>query len=200
VTALSAEDLPQRLPAGLRLSSIDVVWWRLDTDPPEAWSWQPYPTLRGRFDPDPGVARVRYAARTLRGAFRERYADTRRVIYAHEAGTHVVRLTGRVRVLDLRNESVLDVLGVDDEISTGRDPRVLQATRVLCARLVSWYGPRLHGIVYRSRTTPASSVNLAFFAAAPVQVERAGAVADYKAMLVALIADDAFRVELPGWA
>lgn len=197
--ALTVVDIPHSPPPGLRLSSIDVVWWRLDVHTPRLWTWQPYPTLHGRFDPDPGTARVRYGARTLRGAFRERYADTRRVIYAREAGTSVVRLTGRLRVLDLRTESVLDALGLDDEISTGRDPRVLAASRVLCARLVDWYGPRLHGIVYRSRTTPTSSANLAFFAAAPLRAEDAGTVGDYESLLVALIADDAFRVELPGW-
>jgi len=197
--ALSVDDLPDRPPAGLRLSSLDVAWWRLDVDPPDAWRWQPYPTLRGQFDPDPGTARVRHAARTLRGAFRERCADARRVIHAGEWDTQVVRLTGRVRVLDLRTESVLDALGLDDEISTGRDPRVLRASRVLCARLVAWYGPRLHGVVYRSRTTPASSANLAFFSATPLVARAVGTVGEFDELLTALIVDDGFRVDLAGW-
>lgn len=196
---MSVDDVPTSPPPGLRLASIDVVWWRLDVQPARLWNWEPYPTLRGRFDPSPATVRVRYAARTLRGAFRERYADTRRVIRARDADTAVVRLTGRIRVLDLRREHVLDALRLDDEISTGRDPRVLTASRVLCARLTDWYGGRLHGIVYRSRTTPASSANLAFFAAAPLRAEDAGTVGDYASLLVALVADDAFRVELPGW-
>jgi hypothetical protein len=196
---MSAADIPAALPAGLRLSSLDVEWWRLDAQSPADWDWEPFATLRGRFDPDPGTARVRYAARTLRGAFRERYADTRRVIRDSDARTQVVRLSGRVRVLDLRTESVLDALGVDDEISTGRDPRVLHAGRVLCARLVEWYGPRIHGLVYRSRTTPASSANLAFFAQAPLAASAEGTVSDQQDLLAALIADDAFRVEVPGW-
>jgi hypothetical protein len=197
--ALSVDNLPAAAPAGLRLVSIDVEWWRLDAEPAESWSWAPFETLRGRFDPDPGTARVRYAARTLRGAFRERYADSRRVIRPRDARTQVVRLAGRIRVLDLRNEAILDALGLDDEISTGRDPRVLRASRVLCARAIEWYGPRLHGLVYRSRTTPASSANLAFFASAPMTHTGHGVVSEQEDLLTALIADDAFRVELPGW-
>jgi hypothetical protein len=60
------------------------------------------------------------------GAFRERYRATGLVIPADHAAHHLVRLVARrhLRVLDLRTERNLDVLRVDDQISTGQHPDV----------------------------------------------------------------------------
>jgi hypothetical protein len=73
-----------------------------------------------------------------------------------------LRVTRTLRVLDLRSESNLDALGVDDRINTGKEEPVLGACHRLadCCRL--WWSD-LDGLIYRSRTTPESSANLAFF-------------------------------------
>ncbi|MGH3743608.1 MAG: RES family NAD+ phosphorylase [Mycobacteriales bacterium] len=194
---ISVESLPRKRPDGLRLASINAVWWRLDARPPSSWTWDGFARPRNRFDA-PGV-RVRYAARTERGAFREHFADDHREISAWHASVSVVRLASRIRVLDLRSEPTLDALELDAEISTGRDERVFRTCWMLSERLQEWYGPRLHGIVYTSRTTPQTSANLAFFRQAPLTVTAIGRLDTRESMLADLIADDGFRVDLPGW-
>lgn len=194
---LSVASLAATRPGSLRLVSLDVGWVRLDAHVPSQWEWRPFRTQRNRFDTQ--ARRVRYAARTERGAFRERYADRARIVRADDARVAVVRLTGRLRVVDLRSEHTLDALGVDGEISTGRSARVLAACSVLAERLVTWYGDDLHGVVYSSRTTPQTSANLAFFAHAPVRATLLGHVADRTELLTQLVVDDGFRLDLPGW-
>lgn len=194
---LSAATVAPSRPDNLRLTSLDVSWVRLDAGLPAAWTWEPFPAQRNRFDAP--ARRVRYAARTERGAFRERFADRGRVIRGGDAVISVVVLTGRIRVVDLRNERILDLLGIDAEISAGRSRRVFEACSLLTARLLGWYGEQVHGIVYASRTTPQSSANLAFFRHAPLRAESLGRVDGRRDLLAELIADDGFRIDLPGW-
>lgn len=194
---LSAATLPTTRPGDLRLVSLDVSWIRVDAVRPSAWAWEPFAGQRNRFDA-PGW-RVRYAARTERGAFRERFADRGRVVRTGDAGASVIELTGRIRVVDLRSERTLDVLGLDAEISAGRSRRVFTAASLLAARLLGWYGEQVHGIVYASRTTPQSSANLAFFRHAPLRAASLGRVDERRDLFVDLIADDGFRIDLPGW-
>lgn len=194
---LSAATLVATRPDNLRLASLDVSWVRIDAGRPTSWTWEPFPTQRNRFDA-PG-RRVRYAARTERGAFRERFADRGRVVRPVDAATIVVALSGRVRVLDLRNERNLDLLGVDAEISAGRSRRVFEASSLLTTRLLEWYDGQLHGIVYTSRTTPQTSANLAFFQHAPLRARALGRLDQRVGLLAHLIADDGFRIDLPGW-
>lgn len=68
-----------------------------------------------------------------------------------------------MRVLDLRREAVLDALGLDDRISTGHEPDVWAAAHHLTDLVVAWWGEAVHGIAYRSRTTPQTSANVALF-------------------------------------
>ena len=112
---------------------------------------------------------MRYAARSDEGAARERYRDSGSYIPAEHAGHHLVTLTGRVRVLDVRNEDVLDALGLDDQISTSRADPWFDAAHRLTDAVRGWWGNHVQGIVYRSRTTPETSTNLAFFENAPLQ-------------------------------
>jgi hypothetical protein len=79
-----------------------------------------------------------------------------------------VTLTGRVRALDLRQERVLDELQLDDQISTSRADPWWDAAHRLTDAARQWWGDHVEGIVYRSRTTPETSTNLAFFAHAPL--------------------------------
>lgn len=67
-----------------------------------------------------------------------------------------------LRVLDLRTEKNLDVLQVDDQISTGQHPDIWATCHRLADAVRRWWGD-IDAIVYRSRTTPESSLNYAFF-------------------------------------
>ncbi len=63
---------------------------------------------------------------------------------------------------DLRAQQNLDVLDLDDQISTGQHPAVWDT----CHRLVDAAGASwddLDAIIYRSPPTPTRSVNIAFF-------------------------------------
>ncbi|MEO6712478.1 MAG: RES family NAD+ phosphorylase [Mycobacteriales bacterium] len=176
---------------------VDAAWWRIDAAAPADWGWEPFPSPRHRFDSAAGLFRVRYAARTERAAFRERFADEGRRISAAHQSDHLVEITGRLRVLDLRNEHTLDALRLDDEVNVGRDPRVLTTAQQLADRLVGWYGDSLHGLLYRSRTTPSASPNLAFFGSAPTTLVDRGPLSRRTATLARLILRDRFAVEFP---
>jgi hypothetical protein len=189
--------LPVTKPLGLRVRVVAGVWWRIDAAAPADWTWEPFARPRHRFDSSAGRFRTRYAARTERAAFRERFADEGRRISTAHATDHLVELRGRLRVIDLRAERTLDALRLDDEINVGRDPRVLAATQLLADRLLGWYGDALHGLLYRSRTTPSSSPNLAFFAGAPLAVVDHGPLCRRTSTLARLIVNERFAVEFP---
>jgi hypothetical protein len=142
---------------------------RIEAAPFARWDWTPFPTPRYRFDSASGVARVRYAGTSPVGAARERYRDTGQVIPRHHANHYIVELRGRLSVLDLRQERTLDLLGLDDQISTSRAPDVWQACHHLTDLVLDWWGQSIDGIIYRSRTTPQRSANLAFFEHAPLR-------------------------------
>ena len=74
-----------------------------------------------------------------------------------------------MKVLDLRTESNLDALGVDDRINTGREAGVVDACHRLADCCQEWWAD-LDGLLYRSRTTPESSANLAFFDSEPFTI------------------------------
>jgi hypothetical protein len=46
---------------------------------------------------------------------------------------------------------------------------VIAEAQRLSDRIVAWWGTSIHGIAYRSRTTPETSTNLAIFEAAPLR-------------------------------
>jgi hypothetical protein len=138
--------------------------WRIDAEPPAAWSWEPFAEPRHRFDPASGAFRTRYASTRFFGAARERYLDTGRFIPAEHADHHVVELrcTRPFRYLDLRHEGTLDVLGLDDRISTSHEPAIWSAGHQLADATRRWW-KRVDGIVYRARTTPSSTSNVALW-------------------------------------
>jgi RES domain len=178
---------PVRRPVGLRRRYIrtGTELWRLDADAPANWDWEGFPVPRNRFDPASRNFRVRYASRSLVGAVRERYRASGLFVPADHARHHLVQLvaTRDLRAFDLRVQQNLDVLDLDDQISTGQHPEVWNT----CHRLVDsariWWDD-LDVVVYRSRTTPATSVNVAFFSTEALQaqswvlIDRADIVAD----------------------
>jgi len=127
---------------------------------------------RYRFDSATGVFRTRYAGQSIHGAARERYLDTGLFIPVDHDEHLLVRLTTSrlFRVLDLRTEANLDALDVDDRISTSHEPVVWQSCHRLADAVQSWW-PDLDGIVYRSRTTPATSTNVAIWSTDGFDVE-----------------------------
>ncbi|WP_152665446.1 RES family NAD+ phosphorylase [Mycobacterium sp. UM_Kg1] len=170
--------LPDARPGGLRRRRIPAgtQLWRLDAEHPDQWSWTGFAEPRYRFDPPSAMFRTRYAAADLLGAFRERYRLTGLLIPADHAGHHLVRLSANrhLRVLDLRTERNLDALGVDDQISTGQHDAVWTTCQQLADAVRRWWPQPDEcpdAIVYRSRTTPETSVNYAFFAGAAFDIE-----------------------------
>lgn len=192
-----ADRLPVTRPAGLRLTTLRRTWFRLDAQAPGAWSWRAFPTPRSRFDSATGTYRVRYAGDAARVAMRERFDATGRRLRAEDLQLRLVALSGAVQVLDLRHDRTLDALGLDDQISTSRAPGVWSAAQVLGDRVRGWFGERCHGLVYRSRTTPQRSANLAFFAHAPLQPSELGRLGKRTDVLAACVLSDGFAIQ--GW-
>lgn len=157
---------PLARPPGLRRRSLPAgtELLRIDRTDPAVWDWSGFSTPRYRFDSATGAFRTRYAGSSIHGAARERYLDTGRFIPADHSDHLMIRLTTqrRLRVVDLRTEANLDAIGAEDRINTGHEGFVWDACHRLADAVRHWW-PDLDGIVYRSRTTPASSYNLAFF-------------------------------------
>jgi hypothetical protein len=109
----------------------------------------------------------------------------------------LVELTGPLRVLDLRRDDILDALGLDDQINTGRAPGVWDACHRLTDLVHTWFGERCEGIVYRSRTTPQRSANVAFFAHAPLAARSLGPLREQTALLSSCILSEGFAIM--GW-
>ncbi len=190
--------LPDERPAGLRRRSIPsgVELWRVDATPPADWDWAGFPEPRYRFDPESGAFRTRYAGRTLVGAFRERYRPTGLVVPEDHRAHHLVRLVSKrnVRVLDLRTERNLDILRVDDQISTGQHADVWTTCHRLADAVRRWWSD-IDAIVYRSRTTPESSENYAFFGVDGFTAE-SWALDERDDVLTDLVLDQGFTI---GW-
>jgi hypothetical protein len=100
-------------------------------------------------------------------------------------------------VLDLRRDATLDALGLDDQVSTSRAPGVWAAAQLLVDRVHDWFGPRCHGVVFRSRTTPQRSANCAFFAHAPLAATDLGPLRNQTQLLASCVLSDGFEVN--GW-
>lgn len=163
---MTASPWPAGRVPGLRLRRLGIGtgFWRLDRTESQQWDWGGFDVARHRFDPHAGTFRTRYAATSIAGAFRERYADTGLFVPADHADHFLVHLstTRPFQILDLRTEANLFALGIDDRISTGHERDIWDACHHLVDAIRRWW-PDLDGIVYRSRTTPESSANLAFW-------------------------------------
>jgi hypothetical protein len=129
----------------------------------------------------------------LREAF-----DPDRYIAAPSLDRWLVTLTVAGRALDLRTDDTLDAFGLDDQISTSRDPWVWQTAHSLADLHWSRYGghDRVPGIVYRSRTTPQHNANVAWFTETPVAAISAVRLGERLDLLEAAITADGFAVEL----
>jgi len=186
----------RRLPAGTTL-------WRLEAHGPEHWDWAGFATPRFRFDPASGAFRTRYAGSTLPGAARERYRGSGLLIPADHAEQRVIRLVAArpLRVLDLRTERNLDLLDLDDQISTGQHPAVWRTCHRLADAVRRWWPATaadphpLDALVYRSRTTPETSLNVAIFGTAAFTA-RSWALGRRHDLLAELVLHHGFTI---GW-
>lgn len=192
-----AARLPDKRPRELRLAVLHRSWFRVDAQVPSRWGWRPHPTPRSRFDSASGSLRVRYAGDDPRVALRECFDRDHRIVARARLEGHLVELTGAIRVLDLRRDRILDALGLDDQISTGRAPEVWSACQRLTDLVHDWFGERCDGIVYRSRTTPERGANLAFFSHAPLTAHDLGPLRDQEELLRTAILTDGFTIR--GW-
>lgn len=128
---------------------------------------------------------------------RERFDEQRRRLRPADLDLVLVELTGAIKVLDLRREQTLDALGLDDQISTSRAPEAWSAGQHLIDRVCDWFSERCDGVVYRSRTTPEHSANLAFFETAPLTARSLGTLRAQPTLLDSCILTDGFDVR--GW-
>jgi len=142
---------------------------------------------------------VRYAANRAAVAARERFPG--RLITEADGDLWLVQLNGMPSSLHLTHQANLDVLGVDDRVSTGRlagnrdeDPDPLLDT---CGRLVDalydWWNGRPPPIVYRARTTPVGR-SIVFARAAKAKVDDVGRLRDATALHAYLVLGAGFNV------
>lgn len=126
---------------------------------------------------------------------RERFDGQGRFVAAAQLEASLVRITGSIRVLDLRKDRILDALGLDDQINTSRAPGPWAACQQLTDHAGAWFGDRLDGIVYRSRTTPEHGANLALLGPWHVTTRSLGPLRRQHRLLIACATGDGFTFE-----
>jgi hypothetical protein len=187
-------------PAGLRRRSLPAGTglWRIDATEPDQWDWDGFPTPLFRFDPASGAFRSRYASTSIDGAAREWYLDTGRLIPADHAGHYLVRLTVTrpLKVLDLRTQANLDALDIDDRINASHEEQVWDACHRLADAVRGWWDDH-DGIVYRSRTAPQTSHNIALFSLGGLTVEDSRPLDACVDELDNLVLQAGFTIEFP---
>ena len=189
--------LPTARPAGLRLTVHRRPWFRLDGQPPSGWGGHPFRRLGTGSTRQPGC--TGFATQVKDNASPCASASTRRVEWC--------RL--RTSRFDSSSSPAFSAFSTSGWSATSTPwdwtTRSAQAEDLrwatcqqLSDRVFAWYGERCQGIVYRSRTTPQRSGNLAFFAHAPLQPVDRGALQDRSGLLASCVLSDGFTVE--GWS
>jgi hypothetical protein len=191
---------PAQRPPRLRLAKAPGSWWRIDPAHPDDWSWEPYPSPRNRFDPLSGRFRVRYAANRPAVAARERFPSRR--LREADGDLWLVELGDLPPALHLTRQVVLDALGLDDRISTGRidmasrkdpDP-LLDRCGALADAVHDWWGGAPPALVYRSRPTPAAGRSAAVTPPSVPPVRQARPLREATALHVHLVLRAGFVV------
>lgn len=182
----------------MRLAAAVGPWWRIDGAEPAVWTWEPFPAARHRFDPPSGRFRARYAARTPTAAARERFPS--RTLTEADGWLRLVRLDGTPSALHLTRRSILDALGLDDRVSTGRlhelgvfgDP-LLAAAQELSDAVYDWWDTSPPPLVYRTRSTP-SARSIAFTRTVSWDTTSSGLLRDAVGLLVQIVTRHGFTV------
>lgn len=171
-------------------------WWRIDSHLPDQWEWAGFAQPRHRFDPASGRFRVRYAGSGPQVAARERFTSRR--IDVADGDLWLIELQGDVLTLPLTRQTNLDLLDLDDRISTGRvaggpaDP-LLAVGHELADAVFDWWQPTPPALTYRSRRSPAGR-NVAFASHHELVPVRVGRLADATALLAELVVRHGFVV------
>jgi hypothetical protein len=137
-------------------------------------------------------------------AARERFSA--RIITEAEGDHWLMALDPMPPALHLTHQRNLDVLGLDDRVSTGRivtssrvDPDPLLET---CGRLADaiydWWRGLPPPLLYRSRTVPAAGRSVAFTQSSPVPTVSIGRLRDARALHAHLVLRARFTVP-PEW-
>jgi hypothetical protein len=142
---------------------------------------------------------VRYAANDPIAAARERFPARR--IAAAAGELKLVRLSGPPPALHLTHQVNLDVLGLDDRVSTGRldrpDPLSGDPLLILGQQLADavhdWWAGRPPPIVSRTRSLSAAR-SMAFTRACTWSVVEAARLREATALLVVLVTHHGFDV------
>jgi hypothetical protein len=109
-------------------------------------------------------------------------------------------------VLHLTHRSNLDVLGLDDRVSTGRivtsgrvdpDP-LLETCGLLADAIYDWWRGQPPPLLYRSRTMPAVGRSIAFTGSSAVPTVSIGRLRDARALHANLVLRASFTVP-PDW-
>lgn len=138
---------------------------------------------------------MRYAASGPVVAARERFGHRR--IDVDHGDLWLVELVGATVTLPLTRQANLDVLELDDRISTGRvaggsrDP-LLAVGHQLSDAVYGWWRPP-PALTYRSRRSP-SGRNIAFGVDALLEPGRVGRLADASGLLASLVLRHGFVV------
>lgn len=173
------------------------MWWRIDDEHPDDWSWEAFAVPRHRFDPPSGRFRMRYAVNDPVAAARERF-PSRRLADAH-GGLHLVRLESPPSSLPLTHQRTLDVLGLDDRINTGRVGVVsdggplLASSQTLSDRVWDWWDGAPPPITYRTRASP-SARSIAFGEHVAWTRVTGRTLREARALLVSLVVHHGFDV------
>jgi hypothetical protein len=151
---------------------------------------------------------VRYAANRAAVAARERFPA--RVLTEADGELWLVRLDGEPSALHLTHQANLDVLLIDDRVSTGRieldregacrdgdsDP-LLETCGRLADALYDWWDAEPPSIVYRSRTVP-SGRNLVFTRTSALAIGAARPLREARSLHVHLVLRAGF-IAPPRW-
>ena len=117
-----------------------------------------------------------------------------------DADLFLVRLEGRPRALNLTHQRMLDTLGLDDRVSTGRlddagpgeDP-LLSVSQRLSDAIFDWWHAAPPPVVYRTRSVPASR-SIAFSRGVEWETLAARPLPEAVGLLVALVTRHGFTV------
>jgi hypothetical protein len=137
-------------------------------------------------------------------AARERFPSR---IITEADGDHWLMALGPISpALQLTRQSNLDVLGLDDRVSTGRiltsgrvdpDP-LLETCGLLADALYDWWRGQPPPLLYRSRTMPAVGRSIAFTDSSAVPTVSIGRLRDARALHAHLVLRARFTVP-PDW-
>ncbi len=145
---------------------------------------------------------MRYAANRPVAACCERFPG--RHLSPADGALYLVELTVEGTALHLTHQGILDALGLDDRINTGRvdlpgpdgDP-LLDVCQGLADAVHDWWDGTPPALVYRTRTVP-SARSIAFSGITGTEIVQARTLREARHLIAILVARHGFVVP-PAW-